>query len=224
MKFTKIVLVPVIAAALLTSGCSISDRVAAEIGSANVSTADVEVLSEMQCALVQANPAQQGAPTVRVLRNAALDALVHMEVVAQIIDEREAGDYDVDAFRQQTEGIEEALQAVPRAQRDRAIELLKDYTRRELQLQHVATEALADQGNTSPTPEQVQQMAAQIYNEFRRSIDIEVSPEFSADDTGQAGREDGSLSVPVSDYAKQATAEQPDPSWVASLPARLRCT
>jgi hypothetical protein len=223
VKLSKIVLVPVLSAALLTTGCGSTDRVAAHVGDETVSTSDVDVLSEMQCALVQDNPTQPGKPTVRVLRNASVDALVHMEVVRQLVDAREAGEYDVSAYRQQIAGVDEALKAVPAGERERAIELLKNYTRGDLQLQHIATEQLAQEGTTNPTPQQVDETAAKIYEDFRKEIDVEVNPAYSPDESGRAGQQDGSLSVPVSSYAKQTEEDRPDAAWVSSLPAKLRC-
>jgi hypothetical protein len=223
VKLTKLVLVPVLSVALLTAGCGTSDRVAAHVGDETVSTSDVDVLGEMQCALVKDNPTQPGKPTVRALRNAAVDALVHIEVVRQLVEEREAGRYDVAAYRQQVQGIDEALQSVPEAERERAIELLEDYTRGELQLQHIARQELADDGTRRPTQQQVEEKAAQIYDDFRNEVEVEVNPAYSPDEEGRPGQQDGSLSVPVSSYAKQAEKDRPDAAWVSSLPAKMRC-
>ncbi|HET7682113.1 MAG TPA: hypothetical protein VFK34_00425 [Marmoricola sp.] len=223
MKVSKVVLAPVLAAALLTSGCGTSDQVAARVGSEQVTSSDVAVLSDMQCALVKSAPQQQGPIPVRTLRDASVDALVHMEVVGQLIEARDAGDYSGEALRQQLQGAEEALKAMPEDERQEALDLLEEYTKRELQLQQLAIDELKDQGVAQPGQQQVEETKQKLLEDYRKSIDVDVSPAFSPDDKGRPGGEDGSLSVPVSSYAKQAAQQQPDAAFVAGLPKSMRC-
>jgi hypothetical protein len=223
VKITKVVLVPVLAAVLLASGCSSSDEVAAKVGSEQVTSGDVAVLSDMQCTLVKGSPQQQGPIPMRSLRDASVDALVHMEVVGQLLEARDATEFDGQALRQQVAGAEDALKAMPKDERAHAIDILTEYTKRSLQLQQLAVEELQKQGVSQPGQQQVQETQQKLLEDFRKTIDVDVSPAFSPDKDNRPGGEDGSLSVPVSAYAKQATQQQPDASFTASLPKSMRC-
>lgn len=224
MKLTKVVLAPVLAAVLLTSGCgSASDQVAAHVGSENVTGDDVALLSDMQCALIKGAPQQQGPIPMRTLRDASVDALVHMEVVGQLIKAKGAGDFDGQALQQQLEGADQALRRMPEDERADAIALLTEYTKRQLQLQQLAIDELKRQGVTNPGQQQVQDTQQKLLDDFRKGVDVDVSPAYSPDKEGRPGGEDGSLSKPVSAYAKQATQQQPDAAFVAGLPKSMRC-
>jgi hypothetical protein len=173
--------------------------------------------------MVKNAPQHQGPIPVRTQRDASVDPQVHKEVVGHLKEARDARDYSGEALRQQLQGAEEALKAMPEDERQEALDLLEEYTKRELQLQQLAIDELKDQGVAQPGQQQVEETKQKLLEDYRKSIDVDVSPAFSPDDKGRPGGEDGSLSVPVSSYAKQAAQQQPDAGFVAGLPKSMRC-
>ncbi len=55
------------------------------------------------------------------------------------------------------------------------------------------------------------------------AAEVHTDPRFGPDEHGFPGGGDGSVSRPVSDFARKATAAQADPAWVSSLPAGQKC-
>jgi len=58
---------------------------------------------------------------------------------------------------------------------------------------------------------------------WRKKVDIEIDPRYGPSDDGWPGAGDGSVSEASSSFAKDADAEQPDPSWMSTLPASQKC-
>ena len=88
---------------------------------------------------------------------------------------------------------------------------------------YVAERGLADQGVTEPDQAQLEQALQAEYAEARADLDIEVNPAYGPDEAGVPGGTDGSMSVAVSEYAKQAGAAQPGADYVAGLSPRMLC-
>lgn len=224
MKLAQALAVPVVSVALLASGCGTSGNVAAKVGDDEVLTSEVDLFTDAQCALSRGAGAATGAGSVpkRVLRNQALDALVDLSVYEQLAEERGA-DYDRAMYRAQMTQVRAQVAPLPADQREDVLDLLEDYWRGVFQLQEVAEQELKAQGVAEPTEEQLQQARGEVYTEFRESLDIELNPAFSPNQDDLAGLGDGSLSTPLSPYARQATAAEPDATFISGLPPALRC-
>lgn len=224
MKFAKALAVPVVSVALLASGCGTSGNVAAKVGDDEVLVSEVDLFADAQCELSRGGEGASGPVSVpkRALRNQALDALVDLELFRQLAAGRDA-DYDRAMYRAQMSQVRTQVEPLPADQRETVVELLSDYWRGVFQLQDIAEATLADQGVAEPTREELQQASTEIYTEFRKSVDIELNPAFSPDADDFAGRGDGSLSTPLSPYARQATSAEPDATFISGLPPALRC-
>lgn len=223
--------VPLLATGLLLSGllsgCGTTDTVAARVGDTTVKTADVDLLAKVQCDLTKLSPQQTGAGAVsqRQLHDEVAEALIDSAIIKKALEGRR-GDYDTSQFRTQLANLEQTLAKLPdlsKEERDQATDLLRDYVRGQLQMIRAGAETLSAKGVAKPTQTQISQAAQELYTKARKSLDVDIDPRYSPDGKGQVGREDGSMSVPVSAYAKQASKRQPDASWVAGLPASLRC-
>lgn len=216
----RALVVPALAGALLLGGCGTDDRAAARVGDTSVEAGDVDALASTQCALAGD---QAGGVTKRYLRNTSLDLLIQSEVVRQLVEEEGVEQYDGDQFRQQVSSLKQTLAKAPADERDRVLDILTDYTRNDLRLRELATQELRDEGTRNPTNEQIQERQQELFAEYRKDVDVEVDPAYSPDESGDPGQEDGSLSTPVSDYAKEAAKPQPDQGWAGSLPGKLTC-
>lgn len=227
MKFKRLVVVAVAgAAALSLSACSGAEGGrAAQVGDATISTSDVDFLTRMQCdALDAAAKDGQQAQTVptRLVRSDMVNALVLSEINAQLAEEGD-GDYDTATYRQAMDDFEQAVQAAPAEDRDRFRELVGDFYKGQLQVFALAKAKLASVGFTEPGNDELSQAVESLQGNYRDQVEITVDPVYGPDDKGNAGVQDGSLSKAISKYAKQAASSQPDPQWIAGLPAGQRC-
>jgi hypothetical protein len=225
----RLVLTAVLGLALLPlTGCGATGNDAAEVGSATISTSDVDFLTRVQCAALDKaakDPNQGGqvqADSRRQVRASMLNALVQSEISAQLAEQADVG-YDRATYRQLMDQIEPAVRSVPAKDQDRFRELIGDFYRGQLQVFELAKQKLALQGVTKPSDDEVQNAIASIMADFRKDTKIEINPVYGADKTGTAGKVDPSLSVAVSSYAKQAAASPQTPDFITGLPARQRC-
>lgn len=229
MKARRLILVALAtAAAVVLSGCGVSGGVAARVGGATITADDVNFLADMQCTLLDTaakNPLQSGSvPTqprrevVASMVNALIDSTLNEQLA-----EKEHADYDRTTYRQAMDRFESAVAVVPAADQARFRDLVGQLYRGQLQLISLAQASLAAQGVLQPTSDQLNQAAAALQEQYRSTIEVSVNPRYGPNEQGIAGRVSPSLSVAVSDFAKQASSAQPSASWVSGLPADMRC-
>lgn len=209
-----------VAALFLLSACTSHD-VAARVGDEEISSADVDTLTEAECALAATGGQQAGAQPVRQRRAAALGQLIDLAIFR--IAARDGGDYDKAAYAGELGRLREEIAVLPDDVRERTEEIYADYIKGILQLRETSLDSLAEQGVRRPDQAQLEAELQARYAEAREGVEIEVNPAYSPDQRGIPGSEDGSLSVAVSDYAKQAGAPQPDPEYVGGLAPKLLC-
>lgn len=229
MKAHRLVLLAAAGASVLTlSGCSQTGNVAATVDGKTITNADVTFLADRQCSAINAarkDPAQSSqVQTVsrKQIRAAMLNAMVQAELNSELGDERNVS-YDKASYRQAMDAFEPEVQKAPKADRSRFRDLIGSFYRGQLQVYAIAASELGGQGVTQPTQEQVEGTVAQLQNDFRAKADIDIDPEFGADDNGIAGAADNSLSKPLSAFAKASVAGTEDPTWVEALPANQKC-
>lgn len=217
----KLVAVPVLALALLT-GCSDPEGTAAKVGDANVPMSDVDLLTRVQCDLANGAPSQQGATPRRVVRAQSLDLLVDRALLLQLADTGN-GNFDGELYRNSVSQLDAQLASVPAGDRKEVLDLLHSYYRAALKVQQMGVAELRGQGVSKPSNDQLQKAVDKLKTDYRKQVGVDVNPVFSPDKDGNAGRSESSVSVAVSDYAKQAGKAKPDAAWVAGLPADARC-
>lgn len=230
MKANRLVLLAVAGTSVLAlTGCSQSPTVAARVGDQSVSTSDVDFLTRMQCETLDkaaANPAAQaqsgGVQTVprSQVRTGMVQTLIQSELDRQIAEKQHLG-YDRATLRQVMDQFEPVVQQVSAQDRKRFRSMVEDVYRGQLQVYTMAQDELARLGNDQPTQNEVDNAVAAIQNQYRKSLDVKVNPEYGGDASG--GQADPSLSVAVSPFAKQAVSSRPDAAWVSGLPRNQRC-
>ena len=227
----RLVLLAVAGASVLAlTGCAQSGNVAARVGDTTVPTSEVDFLTRMQCATLDkaaedpTQAEQGGARMVATsqIRTTMVNTLVQAELNRQLAA-KEHLSYDRTTLRNVMVQFGSVVDQVPAKDRDRFRDLVEDIYRGQLQVYAKAESQLAGQGVESPSQDQVDQAIAAVQAKFRKSVDVDVNPEYGADADGVAGAGDPSLSLAVSSFAKQSRSAQPDAVWVSKLPADQRC-
>jgi len=228
VKANRLVLLAAGTAMLALTGCAPTANVAARVGDATVTTAEVDFLSRMRCIGLDKtaeDPSQAGnaqmAATAQI-RTGMVNTLVQSELNRQLAA-RDHLTYDKATLRSVLQQYATLVEQVPAEDRDEFSEVLEGIFRGQLEVYTLAQSQFASQGVVNPTQDQVDQAVAAIQDKFRKTVDIEVNPQYGADDTGVAGAVDPSLSLAVSSFAKSSVSATPDATWVSKLPADQRC-
>jgi SurA N-terminal domain len=229
VKANRLVLLAVTGTAVLAlTGCTPSGNVAARVGDATVPNSDVDFLARMQCeTLDQAakDPAQQGSVQMVAtsqVRTGMLNTLVEAELDRQLAKARHLT-YDRATLRSAMAQFESVVTHVAKNDQDRFRSMVEDIYRGQLEVYSLAQDALSSQGVDNPSQAQVDQAIKKAQDDYRKTVHIEVNPQYGADDSGVAGAVDPSLSLAVSSFAKQSRSASPSATWVAKLPADQRC-
>jgi hypothetical protein len=216
-------LVPLVLAAvvLLLTGCDQSPQTAARVGNQTITTDEVNLLAKALCK--EQEQAGSGGSTrpVAAANNAALGTLIQ-----SALDEQYAAKHDLDYDRlslaSQLDQLKSLIDGLPAKDRSRTRELIEQLFKGQLQVFQEAVTKLQAAG-VQPTQQLVQQAAQATTAEFAKTVDIDVNPRYDAPGPGHQGDGAQSLSKAVSKDAKAAQSTDPDPSWVAGLPAPQRC-
>jgi hypothetical protein len=229
VKANRLVLLAVAGTSVLAlSGCAPSGNVAAQVGDSTVTTSDVDFLTRMQCDTLDRaakNPSQAGSTqmvAISQVRSGMVNTLVQAELNRQLAARDHLG-YDKTTLRTVMDQFEPVVSQAPAKDRNRFRDQVEGVYRGQLQVYTLAQSQLEGQGVANPAQDQVDAAVAAIQDHFRKGVDIEVNPQYGADDTGVAGSADPSLSHPVSSFAKLSVSAQPDASFVSKLPADQRC-
>jgi len=227
VKANRLVLLAVAGVSMLAlTGCTQTADVAARVGDETVPTSDVDFLTKVQCDIydkaAKQNAGQVQAVPVSLVRTQWVNTLVDTELNRQLAA-RDDLSYDRSTLRSAMDQFEDTLKQAPASDRDRARDLIESIYRGQLQVVELAHHNLSTEGVTDPTDDQVSDEVTKILADFRKGVDIEVNPQYGADDKGVAGSVDPSLSQAVSSYAKQSASAKPDATWVSQLPDDQRC-
>lgn len=215
-------------AAISLSGCAQAGTHAAVVGKDVVTTSDVAFLTRMQCDALDAaakDPSQAGQVTAtptRLVRAQMVNALVQADLNAQLGAIAHV-DYDRATYRQVMNQFEPAVQAVAPADRTRFRDLVGTFYKGQLEVFALAQKVFVLQGVTKPTDTQIQNAVAQLQDRFRKSVTVKINPVYGPDADFIAGAVEPSLSIPVSSFAKDASAGTPNATFVSGLPTNQRC-
>lgn len=229
MKAHRLVLAAAAGASVLAlTGCAPTGDVAAEVGKTKISSSDVDFLAKVYCAesnkaAAAGGDASQAQPvTKQSLRASMLTTLLQTEIEAQLGDAAKVP-VDQASVTQQLAQYDGVFKATSAADQKRYLGLYRKLFEASSQFQALVTaQATAASPGTQPTTEQLQAVAAQDIAAFVSKTHLEIDPVYGVDKK-LIGSSDPSLSVPVSSFAKKATATQPDAAWIGSLPKNQRC-
>ncbi|WP_148571516.1 hypothetical protein [Nocardioides caldifontis] len=210
------------AAALLLSGCgSTAPGVAAQVDGQRITDEQVDDFAEVLCALGGLPGTASGTPTTEARYN-ALSILLVTELARQVGDVGSVDSEDLAAAKQQmTAGRDQ----VPEDARDTFDEVAGEYLESQFALIELGRDSLEEQGRSAEeiTDDQAFQEGERLLQEHAAEIDIEVDPRYGRLQDGALVPDDGSLSVPVSEFARSAAEAQPTEELVSQLPSSQKC-
>lgn len=214
---------PLAALALLTGCGELPPGTAATVNGTRVTVAQVDDLVQANCAGAERATAsgQNATMPLNQVRQRSLGLLIDNELNRQFGRARHiTPDPNLAAgfFQQFQPGIE----PLPEQARSELTQVFGDWARGRAVLIEAGSRATGQKpggGNM----DQLLRAGLQQRTTWLSSAEVVTDPRYGPDEHGFPGGGDGSVSRPVSDFAKKASAAQSDPAWVSSLPAGQKC-
>lgn len=197
---------------------------AAVVGDRSISMSEVDDFADEYCSLFGLVLQQRGEKVpLGQIRTFAVTNLLEDELVHRFAEEE--GLEPPPAYRERL-GVLEAEAAelnIPRKDVGTYVELsTRDAYARSIKAQ-AGVRAL-DEAGEAVEPEAAAQRGNEVYSEWRDGVDISVDPRFGTMDENFTYIPGSvSLSTPVSNLARSAYAQSPDPGYVNTLPASQTC-
>lgn len=215
------------AAVMALAGCGLTPGAAAVVGDETITTEEVDDAAQALCAanIAGAEARGQTAPQLasRGARQGALQVLIESELTHQFAASR-----GVEANQQQVSQAIEAnqfgLSQIPAAEREDFEELLRGFAESQAMLVEIGRASLAEQGQAEPTDQEATAEALRLRQQWAADHgQVEVAPKYGDYVEGNLQPDGGSLSIPVSERAREGAKADPSGSWVAGLPASQKC-
>lgn len=218
----KVKLAALAAGMALLAGCGIHPGSAVVVGSESISHEKVDAVADAMCEgqLAQARARGQlpQALGMRGAREVAVQLLLDSELSRQF-GEHEGVTPDQQRLSQAIAQTDAGTAALPEKEREVFRQALRRYVEGQLMLIEVGRKALG--GN--PSDDQAIAEGMRLRARWARSVDVEVDPRYGSVQGGTFQRGGTALSVPASDSAKAADSQQPDASYVNTLPTAQQC-
>lgn len=215
------------AAVMALAGCGLNPGAAAVVGDETITTAEVDDAAQALCAANIAGAKAQGQQSPRLAsrgaRQGALQVLIESELTHQFAAARGIQP-DQQQVSQAVEANQFALSMIAESEREQFTELLRRFAESQGMLIEIGRRALAEQGNEDPTDQEATAEALRLRQEWaKENADVEVAPKYGDYENGALRPDSGSLSIPVSQQAREGAVAEPPSGWVAGLPASQTC-
>jgi hypothetical protein len=212
-------------ALLVLSACGSHPGAAAVVGSDTISESQVDSVALALCSAQ--NVAQTGAPQAlagRAARQGALAVLINSELSRQYGDAK-----GLEPEQSRVSAAVEANQAtidkLPTSRRTAFSDTLREYAEGQLVLARAGQDLLRKRGARNITQEQALGAGTRLRDAWvKDNVKVSVDPRFGRFSAGTLAYRSGSLSAAVSETASSGAKQQPDESWVSSLPATQQCS
>ena len=207
------------ALALLTlSGCAgLHPDTAATVGDESIPSSEVDDVTRISCDLGGSAPQARSA-VMRDIVNAMVTTRVDTQYAESV-----GGTYDKNQLQQRVQQLEDSLTKLSDTDRDTYVQVVSDFLRSQLMLADVGAKSLKKKGTANPAVDESVNEGSKLSAAWaKKNIDVEIDPRYNPGTSGKAGGGDGSISRPVSPYAKSA-AGTAKPDFVSALPTELRC-
>ena len=222
--------VPLVAAGAVLTGCGIHPGDAARVGGFTFSRADLDQVTAAQCVLA-ASPAEGQSSNQKTSRATTAQTTIALVVQArQGIRYAETHDVKIDTaqLRLARSSFDDQLsgKGLSRAQRDSLLDVSDLVSRGQLVAQTVGAKSLGLPSTQTSAAQQALQRGSQIVGRWaaRSGPSISIDPRYNIGvKGGQLRLRDSSVSTPVSTAGKQSASQQPSSSYVTSLPVPQRC-
>ena len=207
------------ALALLTlSGCAgLHPDTAATVGDESIPSSEVDDVTRISCDLGGSAPQARSA-VMRDIVNAMVTTRVDTQYAESV-----GGTYDKNQLQQRVQQLEDSLTKLSDTDRDTYVQVVSDFLRSQLLLADVGAKSLKKKGTANPAVDESVNEGSKLSAAWaKKNIDVEIDPRYNPGTSGKAGGGDGSISRPVSPYAKSASGDAQQ-DFVAALPTELRC-
>lgn len=214
-------------AVMALAGCGLTPGAAAVVGDDTITTEEVDDAAQALCAanIAGAEARGQTAPALasRGARQGALQVLIESELTHQFAASR-----GVEPNQQQVSQAIEAnaagLQTIPAAEREEFTELLRGFAESQVMLVEIGRASLAEQGNDDPSDQEATAEALRLRQQWAaENAEVQVAPKYGDYAEGNLRPGSGSLSIPVSERAREGAKADPSSGWVTGLPASQKC-
>lgn len=213
---------PVVAGLLLVgSGCGqLTPGTASVVDGEPITVTEVDRITEVQCEVI-ASQVATGQGQVYALSMVKQSVLVAL--IETTLNESFAAEYDIEISPELAEQV--VAQAVPRTGGE-ATEVSDDFQERYILSQLAVAQAGADGAGQELTLENISaayELGARELEEWQQDREVVTDARYNPGADGRPGAGSGSVSEPVSSFAAERVAAEPDPEAVGSLPASQRC-
>ena len=206
--------------ALLLSSCSSNPPgVAADVNGQRITDKQVDDFAKVLCSLSsQGGQAAQPSSTARF---SSLQILLGNQLAESMTDVSSVSESAVSQAMQQ---LETSRSTIPESLRGTFDTVAREYAQAQTAIVELGRKSLEAQGKRNVSDQDAFTEGERLRTQYASKADIEIDPRFGTMESGQLKPGDGSLSVPVSDFAREASADQPSSSLVAQLPASQKCS
>ncbi len=224
MKLRGRAVAAVAIALLLLSGCAgLTPGTAAVVNGSRITDEQVADLAHAQCVAAE-RAAAQGSTTTTPL------AQVKQQSLGLLMDTELSRQYAKDEGLTAPTGLAQGIYAqfqpsidpLPGSARAVLREVFQDWARGRALLVEAGSRATGQQVSNSNV-QQLLNAGLQAREPWLKKADIETDPRYDPSKEGFPGGGSGSVSKPVSKFAKDAGKDQPDAAWVSGLPASQKC-
>lgn len=207
-------------AGLLTACGATAPGVAADVNGQRITDQQVDDFARVLCSLGALQATSAGTPTSQA-RAQALQILMSIAVTRQMTGGRSVDQARVSTIEQQ---MNSSRSSIPESQRRTFDSVVAEFARSQSAVIDLGRRALEKQGKSGPiSDQQAFAEGSRLRTAYAAKADIEVDPRFGTVVNGVLKPGSGSLSVPVSQTARDAVAPSPVSAHVSQLPASLKC-
>jgi hypothetical protein len=229
VKVTRLALLAgSVATAVVLTGCTPTGHTAIKVGSTTYSDSDVDLLTGFECSIAR-DPAAGVSPLSRQAARAFMaTVLVSSAIDHQISVKAKAKPTSADAASTMAQLDPYIDKAAKGADRTRLRSLVESSVLGQLAVGAVVQQALGQQ-LTQLDQTQAQQVVSDGIKQLRadqaKKTKVQVDPVYGLSANGlEPAKQDPSLSLALSSFARSASSAQPDQSWLDALPASQKCS
>lgn len=217
----------VVAATLLplVSACGADvPGVAASVDGTRITDDQVDDLARDLCTLSSAQSGASGQAETKAVRGAALQFLLD-----DVLARKQAGALSPAEYDRLLSQLEPVRQTLPEDLRDTYDEVARIQAsvvllgKQALQSSAGGVDGADGADGAQISNQQAFDTGHRLVADYAKTADVDIDSRYGKLVDGVLQPADGSLSVPVSDLAVQASAAQPDAEVLGNLPAALKC-
>ena len=214
------------AATLTVSGCGgVAPGSAIEVEDTTITHDRVDAVAAALCSANLEGAAAQGQPRPiipsRGAREGALQVLLDI-ALSQEFGEARGVEPNQNLVSMAMSQNEVGLRLLPEDRREAFRTALREYAEGQAMLIEAGRQSLEESGATNVTDEQALAEGERLRAEFVESAAVEIDPRYGSFESGELRLGGQSLSVAVSEAARQAG--NPNAAFAAQLPASLQCS